>query len=266
MQQCQTEEAVAINKMGAAALTAKLRILELLSQWLSSLKRSHQTDVQEMEQFTTIAFEQWIELQSFAQEMETEVKAALEKEKGTSADYYAVARLGHASKLFADAAKKSQIKDLEYHSTTARQHREHLQRKLNENITQRQAIGERFLRDCIDQIETLSSTKTFGAQVTTILEGMTNDANTVWESHIKQQKEHLAQVSSAVDSLVRGYEPPRSLLSSASTSAQTDKSSKSSETGASALLATCRWQGCSHQRISHSVFCGEHHSQANGLR
>ncbi len=214
MQKSQRKEALALNKMGDMALGAKQQILELLSDWLLTVKRAHQSDVQEIRKFTSISYEEWIELQATAEKIQGELTATREQEKISSSAYYSVATFGHASKLFSTPEKKSQIKDLEYKATAARQQREYIERKLKENTVSQQNIGETFLRDCICSLEALSTTQTLGAKVTTVLDSMTEQVNIVWNDHVNEQKELLDEVATATSTLIGAYGSPHGLLES----------------------------------------------------
>lgn len=224
LQQSQKSESHATGQCRQLAVNAKRDLLLLLSKWLLGLTSASavaEVASREVQNLTRASLEKWVQLQAEAVQSEKDLRLAEGKEKEAVAILQHKAPFGAATKVFAGAEAKSQIKTLQDNAAAAHRHCESLSRAIAGNEKNRQALAENFLRDCLRQREKLATTRALGKETGAILDRMTNETNAIWARQRKQQAEDLDRIAKLIESLRESYgdiptspNRPRKVLSS----------------------------------------------------
>lgn len=215
VQQSQKSESQVAERIGKIAVKGKQELLLLLCAWLlemdgaTPLSDAERTDVGSL---TQMPLEKWQQLQGIAAQIERDLKAAEGEEKTALAAFQKQAPFGAANKLFAAGERRTQLQALQDDAALKQKHRESLAIALRQNGANRQALAETFLRDCLAQIDRLSSSQTFGKEATAIINRMTGEISEAWAGHQKQQTEEFAQMAGLVTALRESYKDMPSAL------------------------------------------------------
>lgn len=208
LQQSQKSESQIAERSGQIAVNGKRELLLLFSEWLLGLNSASampETERRELQSLTQMPLEKWVQLQAIAVQIEKDLKEAEGKEKEAIAAFQKKAPFGAATKVFADAESKSQIKTLQNDVAAAQKYHEILSLALKQNVEKRQGLGETFFRDCLAQLDKLAISQAFGKEATLIINRMTTETNAVWVGHLKQQAEELDQIAKLIQTLRVSY-------------------------------------------------------------
>ena len=212
LQQGQKSESHVAERNEQIAVTGKGALLLLLSKWLLELNPASsisEAKFREMQSLTQISLGKWIQLQAVAVQNDKDLEEAEGKSREAEGAFKKKAPFGAATKLLAGAESKSQIKILQDNVAAARRHCESLSKAIDVNVKNRQALGETFFRDCLKQSEKLVTTQALGKEAEVIVSRMIRESNTIWEGHLKQQREELDQIAKHFESLRGNYEDIR---------------------------------------------------------
>ena len=208
LQQSQASESQAAERSKQIAIQCKREMLLLFSNWLLKLNSASavsEVERQEIQSLTRVSLGMWIQLQAAAVQIAKDVKEAEGKEKEALAALQKKAPFGTATKMFADADSKMQIRDLQNASASAQKHRESMDARLKQNAADRRTLSEAFFRDCLKQCDKIACTKAFGREAEAILSRMTKETNAFWVRQTKQHLEELDQLAGLIAALRESY-------------------------------------------------------------
>lgn len=208
LQQSQKSESHAAEQCRQLAVNGKRDLLLLLSKWLMGLNSASavaEVASREIQSLTRASLGKWVQLQMDAVQNEKDLRLAEGKEREAIAVLQHKAPFGAATKVFAGAEAKSQIKTLQDNVAAAHRHCESLSRMIEGNTKNKQALAEAFLRDCLKQREKLATTRALGKEAGAILDRMTNEINAIWVRHRKQQAEDLDRIAKLIEGLRESY-------------------------------------------------------------
>lgn len=210
IEECQQQEHDALKRVGERAVRGKEELLVLLSDWLLSLKTmpTSATVTLDWQGLTTISLREWVTLQQEVNSLENNLAEARAEESRRDEVYRGVATLGFVTEAFAyfdDQQKLALIQALKGDLARARSHRENVDTQVAHNTSQRQELGERFLRDCVTNLDVLMTTSTFGLRATRIVQDMAGEMNRLWTDHASTQTYALDSIAEAVKSLRSAY-------------------------------------------------------------
>ena len=208
LQQSQKLESQVAEHSAKIAVDCKRDLLIHLSAWLLGLKSPNALTVAEraeIQGLTQMPLGEWVQLQLDALETEKDLKEAEAKEKEAIALLDKMAPYRTATKMFAGAESKSQIKTLQNNVTAAQRQRESMSQALKKNVAERRKLGETFFRDCLRHWDKLASTQALGKEAGAILDRMTKETNAIWVNHRRQQREDLDPVAKVFENLHESY-------------------------------------------------------------
>ena len=208
VQQSQKSESLIAERIYQFAVLGKRELLLLLSAWLLGLdavKGFSGVERAEMEQVTSISFDDWIKLQGVAAQLGRDIIEAEARDQESKAALQEKTPYGVATVLFTDAESKTKIRTLQQSVAGTQKHREGLATALRQNEAKRRSLGEAFFRDCLSHLDLLAKTQALGNAVTAIIGRMNYDINAVWLQHQKQQTEEFVQMAELVETLRVSY-------------------------------------------------------------
>lgn len=211
LQQSQKSESQAAELSAKIAVDCKRELLIYLSAWLLGLDSNNTATAAEraeVQNLTQMSLEKWVQLQLDATRFGNDLKEAESKEKEAIALLDKDAPYRGATKIFAGATAKSQIKVLQNNMVAAQKHREGMSEAVKRNVVERQRSGETFLRDCLRQWDKLASTQALGKESGAILNRMTKETNAIWVGHLKQQTEDFDRIAKVFGNLHEVYKDP----------------------------------------------------------
>ncbi len=214
LQQSQKSESQAAERNRQIAIQCKREMLLLLSKWLLELNSAStisEGERQEIQSLTRVSLATWIQLQTAAVQIATDLNEAASKQKEAIAALQKKTPLGMITKMGADTESKMQIKALENNVAAAHRHCENLEARLRQNVEDRRTLGEVFFRDCLKHCDKLASTKAFGKEAGAILSRMSTETNALWVRQTKHHTEELDQLANLIAGLRESYkdDPPQ---------------------------------------------------------
>ena len=216
LQQSQKSESLAAQQSAKIAVNCKRELLIYLSAWLlelSSVNALTAAERTEIQSLTQMPLEKWVPLQLEAIQFEKDLKGAVGREKEAISLLDKAAPYRAATKMFAGAESKSQIKSLQNDVAAAQKRRENHSKAVDANVKKRQEFGEAFFRDCLRQWDKLASTQALGKEAGAILNRMTQGTNAIWAGHLKQQAECNDLIGKVFQNLDESYkQTPTTLL------------------------------------------------------
>lgn len=215
LQQSQKSESHAAELSAKVAVNCKGDLLIFLSAWLLELNSANVltgAEREEVQSLTQMPLDKWIQLQATAVQNEKNLKEAESKEKEAIALRNKKAPFGAATKVFADAESKRQIKVLQDNVAAAQKHHASASDAVQKNVAERQRLGEMFFRDCLGRWDKLALTRALGKEAGVILNHMTQKTNALWVEHRKQQAGEIDRIAKLLEDLRESYkDTPASL-------------------------------------------------------
>lgn len=197
----QSEEHDAIARMGEVSINHKRQLLELLSTWLLSQKqRTVPVSSQNLLAATSISLQEWCTLQQEADGYVSKIADARKVENEADQAYWAKCPFGAVTELFADNNNSPEMSRLKQDAQAKRSHRESIEASLNANILRRQQIGEQFLRNALQNLDTVCEQDAIGRQAQQIIAQMSTQMQAAWEPCNKREQQ---RVTDMIDNLRR---------------------------------------------------------------
>lgn len=218
LQHSQQAESRVTERSAEIAIACKRDLLALLSTWLLGIKSATDlspADRSQMQSLTRSSLDTWLHLQGEAVRLATELKAAEGAEQEAEAALSRKAPFRAVTKAFADSETKAQIKGLQNNLAAAQKWRDDLSAALKQNVALRQGYAEKFLRDCLSRLDSLTLTQALGKQAAGMRDRMVTQVNALWVDHAKQQAEDFGKIANLFGHLHTVYRdasapsPPR---------------------------------------------------------
>lgn len=180
---CQKHEHITFKKIANVLNDQKSKLLELLSTWLLSINEMP-VCYEEIETLSNCSLSEWVSLQKSYQDMIPINQKLRDQQNIAKEEYKKVAPLGILTKIFADELNKIIISEREKALEDINIEVNKLQNQIDNNISQRQQYGYRFMRNCLHNIDQLKTSSVFGNDVEDITRKITIDIINIWKDNI----------------------------------------------------------------------------------
>ncbi|HVT95699.1 MAG TPA: hypothetical protein VHD76_22830 [Bryobacteraceae bacterium] len=208
----QAEDASCVSQIKSVTMEAKRELLQALAGWLAAIDTTTKISDRIREAFAKVtdrvSIDVWVELKQKQRSLKVKFEDTKVNEQKARSAYHRAAPFGFFSSVFADAASKRVIQDLESAYELAMADRATAERDFERNERALYVAWESFLRD--SQIsEHLTAIcgdpelRTFAAP---ILEEMSRRSTELWRSHARKHAERCLDLELAARGLRLFYE------------------------------------------------------------